>query len=351
MVKSARTGKFLPKDRLGDFVTGLMSQGELYAPKREDEISRIEPISSPKEISSDFMQTINNLRTIVEPQNEIILNFKDSVNPTIEERLPSEKRKIIMWCRPCDARALTTLDDNFIDEDFPDPYYIRRRRAAILIGLGCNEPFPFCFCVSVGGDPFSIQNLDILMTEMVDGYYLEILTEAGGQLLDDLPEEVLRVATEEQEKRLDEIKGRAKKSISRIAPEPVEVVEKLEKAFDAPYWKKWGDKCIGCGICTLLCPTCWCFDITDLETRGKGYRIRTWDSCQFPLFTLHSSGHNPRPDKGSRVRQRVMHKYRYHPTNYKGRIGCVGCGRCTELCPEDIDLISILNDIIGFGDE
>jgi len=350
MVAAARSRTFLPKENIQRFIQQLMSYGELIAPKREEDVVALRSISSPDEIEKDFMQTSNNLRTVVEPQNEILLNFTDSLKPSVIERLPPKDRKIVLWCRPCDARALSSLDDNFIDESIPDPYYQRRRESTIIIGLGCNRPFPFCFCGSVGGDPFSTDNLDILTTRMDEGYMFESLSK-NGQKLEEYLGEILRDGSSEELSEAAEIQEKANELLPRKAPNPEEIVADLRGLFDAPFWKKWGDKCIGCGICTYLCPTCWCFDMTDIETRGKGYRIRTWDSCQFPLFTLHSSGHNPRPDKASRVRQRVMHKFSFHPTNFKGRVACVGCGRCTELCPMDIDLISILKDIAEAGEQ
>ena len=349
MVMKALSQKFLPKARLQEFKGKLLELGELFAPVQEGDVAAIRRIESPGEIVDDFDQTQNNLRAVIEPQNEVILTFKDTLKPSLTEQLPAENKRIVLWCRPCDARALSPLDDNFDDALLPDPYYLRRRKSTTIIGLGCEKPFPFCFCGSVGGNPFSTDNLDVMMTRIKDGYIFEPLTKRGKDLEAQLAS-LFSEITVEQKDFLLEIQGKSRTLLPRTAPNPEMVHANLGKLFDSPLWKKWGDKCIGCGICTLLCPTCWCFDITDVETRGKGYRIRTWDSCQFPLFTLHTSGHNPRPTKASRVRQRVMHKYRYHPVNYSGRIACVGCGRCTELCPEDIDLIEILNDIMKAGE-
>jgi sulfhydrogenase subunit beta (sulfur reductase) len=96
--------------------------------------------------------------------------------------------------------------------------------------------------------------------------------------------------------------------------------------------------CINCGTCTFLCPTCWCFDIQDEVHRSDGDRIRNWDSCMFPLFTLHASGHNPRSEKVQRVRQRFMHKLKYYVDKYDNGVACVGCGRCVKHCPVNIDI-------------
>ncbi|MGA2937401.1 MAG: 4Fe-4S dicluster domain-containing protein, partial [Syntrophobacteraceae bacterium] len=96
--------------------------------------------------------------------------------------------------------------------------------------------------------------------------------------------------------------------------------------------------CINCGACTFVCPTCWCFDIQDEVCGDKGERLRLWDSCMFPLFTLHGSGHNPRSQKTQRVRQRFMHKLKYYQDKYNSGPACVGCGRCVQACPVNIDI-------------
>ena len=121
--------------------------------------------------------------------------------------------------------------------------------------------------------------------------------------------------------------------------------------FDTPFWDKESLSCIQCGICTYLCPTCHCFDINDEVASSaplKGKRVRTWDNCQFPDFTMHSSGHNPRPDKASRLRQRILHKFQYFVELYEN-FQCVGCGRCISKCPVGIDIIEVLDKVRDYG--
>jgi len=112
----------------------------------------------------------------------------------------------------------------------------------------------------------------------------------------------------------------------------------VNEIFDAPFWDDVAFACLNCGTCTYLCPTCWCFDIQDEVYRKEGDRIRNWDSCMFPLFTLEGSGHNPRPEKVQRVRQRFMHKLKYYVDRYKKGVQCSGCGRCVKFCPVNIDI-------------
>jgi len=118
--------------------------------------------------------------------------------------------------------------------------------------------------------------------------------------------------------------------------------------FAAPFWEGVSFSCINCGTCTYLCPTCWCFDIQDEVWGKQGDRIRNWDACMFPLFTLHGSGHNPRDKKVQRVRQRFMHKLKYYVDKYGDGVCCVGCGRCVQFCPVNIDIRRVCERMNGY---
>jgi ferredoxin len=124
-----------------------------------------------------------------------------------------------------------------------------------------------------------------------------------------------------------------------------QVAEGIRRNFDSPQWEELARACLGCGACTYLCPSCHCFDITD-EITGqsplRGERVRTWDNCQFPDFTMHTSGHNPRDTLGARLRQRVAHKLLYFVENHNMQ-QCTGCGRCITHCPVGIDFVKVAN--------
>ena len=152
-------------------------------------------------------------------------------------------------------------------------------------------------------------------------------------------------ATDNDVKRSNELAKQAEESITSKIDSDI-IVNNLETCFEHPVWEEISETCIGCGSCSYLCPTCTCFDVID-ETdqyNNRGRRIRIWDTCQSCLYTMETSGHNPRDTKIQRCRNRIMHKFSYYPTNYE-LLGCVGCGRCIAVCPANNDLLTILNKI------
>jgi len=207
------------------------------------------------------------------------------------------------------------------------------------VGLGCNEPVSTCFCTSVGGGPFSEKGLDVLIYDLGDTFLVKALTDKGETFLNQA-----QGGKEADEKAISAGEDLAAKAVDKIKTKvPTDKLkDKVQtELFDAPFWDDVAFACINCGICTYLCPTCWCFDIQDEVFKKQGDRIRNWDSCMFPLFTLHGSGHNPRSKKVQRVRQRFMHKLKYYVDKYNNGIQCSGCGRCIRNCPANIDIREI----------
>ena len=122
--------------------------------------------------------------------------------------------------------------------------------------------------------------------------------------------------------------------------------ENLKGRFEDPIWDQIYRSCLGCGICTYICPTCYCFDIQDYGHQEQGERFRCWDSCQFSHYTLTAGGNNPRPTRKERVRNRFLHKLQFYPERYE-EFGCVGCGRCLRSCPVGIDMVSVIRALGG----
>ena len=148
------------------------------------------------------------------------------------------------------------------------------------------------------------------------------------------------------------MKNLIRKSILKIKPyQPEKAREKtfdkdkikawLDKSFEDDFWKSVSAKCLGCGICAFVCPACHCFDVVDEASFTNGERRKNWDSCSFSYFTLHTSGHNPRPSQRDRFRNRIMHKFKYYKDKFDV-IACTGCGRCARACPVNMNLEDVL---------
>lgn len=317
-------------------------------------------IDSSDKIKFDYPNTKMSVKEFFFPQTENLFVFdaeKNKVSHTDNEAMTHNMQKILFGVRPCDALSISLLDKVFMESEPPDPYYIKRKDSTRVISLACNYPRPTCFCTSVGCGPDSETGADIIFFDLKDRFLIKSVTPEGGEILESvktLLNPVTSYDLEEKTRSMLEAKNRVKKNFE------LDGLEKKLDNFDASYWDKLYEKCLGCGICTYLCPTCHCFDITDevIKTphpslplkgggrKGGGRRVRTWDSCMFSLFVLHASGHNPRPTQKERMRQRIMHKFNYTLKNYN-QIFCVGCGRCVTHCPVNIDIRHLIKEIMG----
>jgi len=242
--------------------------------------------------------------------------------------------RAVIGIRPCDARGMALLDLNFDTHEYKDPYWIKAYQATTFVGLACDAPYTTCFCTTAGCGPYHEQGLDVLLADNGDHYLAKVLTEKGAAFLESAKwqEETDGEALFESKKAAAE-----EKFTSGIETGNLKNADTLA-LHGASFWEDVSFACINCGTCTFVCPTCWCFDIQD-EIRGKsGKRIKNWDSCMFPLFTIHTTGHNPRGTKLQRVRQRFMHKLKYFVDKYDKGTMCVGCGRCVRQCPVNIDI-------------
>ncbi len=343
--------KILTKKSFPLWVKELVSY-KIYAPQKNGDLWNFETIKKPESINLDFPNTVLPPKNIIFPQREVLLEFESSNENKLQvkETLPDDDPTIIFGVRPCDAKALT-LTDKVFSGDFKDPYYWKRRNSTVLIGLACNiPPSPNCFCLSVGGSPHSKEGLDILMTDLGDKYFVESLSEKGSTLIN-LAKPLFQQPKAADKKAVEKTQAEAEKKITRQIKDIKKIPSILKNMFDSPLWDEESLSCLRCGICTYLCPTCHCFDINDEVASSspvKGKRVRTWDTCQFPDFTMHSSGHNPRPDRASRLRQRIFHKFQYFVERYQNYL-CTGCGRCISKCPVGIDIIEVLDKVRDYG--
>ncbi len=287
-----------------------------------------------------FRNTVIPPKALFLPSSEKMFGFQKSGDGYHLE-LPTEpQRQLLFGIRPCDARALTIIDKVFTDL-YEDPYYVPKRNNTALIGLSCIEPYDSCYCTSLGVEPTESADVDLMFIDIGDEFLVEEVTEKGKGLLAEAG--VSKKATKADEAKANTLKAVVAGKMTRRL-DIKDIGERLRACFDSKdRWEKISAKCISCGICTFLCPTCHCFDICDESANKRGARYRCWDSCSFKLYTKMPM-ENPREEKWRRVRQRIFHKYEFYPMSF-GVIACTGCGRCIRQCPVNWDIVLMLNDL------
>jgi len=332
----------LKKTDLASWVRGLLRSHRVVAPVRENDAPlRYRPLVAAESMALDGGRPLRAPKEHFIPQVEPLLAFRGSGKAlTVQPAATGESGTVILGVRPCDARALGRLDDVFLGRKDTDTLYEARRKATRLVGLACATPSWGCFCTSVGGSPAGTEGLDLLLTDLGDRYHVSLLSDAGRALMADTACE----PSTESDAAAAQAQHAAAIDRMRVLFEAEAIGEKVE--WDAPVWMRHARRCLACGACSFLCPTCHCFDIQDEVTADGGLRFRCWDTCQFGEFTRMAAGHNPRPSQVERLRQRVSHKFKYLVEEF-GRMGCTGCGRCVEACPVNIDIRSVLTEIEG----
>ncbi|MFC1950205.1 4Fe-4S dicluster domain-containing protein [Chloroflexota bacterium] len=315
---------------------------KLFVPSRETGISVMARWNGKDTSFLDwYRNTVVSPKVNFLPPMEEMFHFqKDKDGYHLEPPSSDGQKQLIFGIRPCDAEALAILDMTF-EDTYQDPYYLPKRKNAILVGLGCTNPYDSCFCTSLEGNPTDSTNVDLMLTDIGDDFLIEAITEAGKELLTKTSS--LKEATKSDETRAKARKEAAYQKITRQL-DTKNIKDKLLASFDEEdYWQNTAAKCISCGVCTFLCPTCYCFDISDEVLKGEGSRFRCLDTCSFPTYTKMPM-ENPRTEKWRRVRNKVCHKYEFYPMNFDV-IACTGCGRCIRLCPVNWDIIQTLNNL------
>jgi len=328
----------------------LRDSYQIFVPVKEGDFHLFKPLDDTKDPDFAYQNTRLSPKGLVYPQSErmfeVNLDEKDPEANVYRESVKDYSPRAVVGIRPCDAHGFQIVKRNFDNAEYRDPWWVKRFETTTMVGLGCNEPCASCFCASVGGGPFATEYLDVVVFDLGDSFLARAITEKGEAFLGKA--EGGEVAGESVGAKAEGIKKSAGEKVSKKVPTDQLKSKVINEVFTAPFWDEVGFACLNCGTCTFLCPTCWCFDIQD-EVMGKqGDRIRNWDSCMFPLFTLHGSGHNPRDKKPQRVRQRFMHKLKYYVDKYGSGIQCSGCGRCVRYCPVNIDIREVAERMNGF---
>ena len=324
-------GLYIPVKRAGEVNYAVWEQGN------EVSLETLKTVKSPK--NAFFPQTENMMKFKTEEGNLQIVDLREKLNKKIEE-----KPFVMFGVKACDYKAIEVLDKVFL-ADPVDTYYQMRREGATIVTLACSRPEESCFCKAFDID--ATAPMGDVTTWMDETYlYWQANTEKGEKLtaiVADLFVEGGEAEVAAQKEATALIMDKLPYSnldLSRFKP------ENLNELFNEKEWEEMSEACLGCGTCTFVCPTCQCFDIRDIKTKEGVLRYRCWDSCMYSDFTLMAHG-NSRNTQMQRFRQRFMHKLVYYPSQNDGMYSCVGCGRCVNKCPQNLNIVKVIKTLGG----
>lgn len=316
-----------------EWLASLLTDGRrAVAPVEEDELVLFREIGSADEIRLvPRGRTRWSAKEFLLPATETLFSYRYDGDLVQIEEPPQAPEQVLVGLRPCDAAGATRLDEMLA----ADEVYARRRARTVIVSVACAGAGPACFCTAVGGSPAGTEGSDLQLVPLGGVWLLRPLTERGATLVSG-GRKGWPAAAEEDWAAAEDQRRAVEDSIA-AEPLPPDRAAALAETFGAAAWPALGERCLGCGLCVYVCPSCGCFDITDDGDVFCGTRCRSWDSCGFAQFTRHATGYNPRPEQPARYRQRVLHKFAWFPLEH-GSFMCVGCGRCVELCPVGLDI-------------
>lgn len=335
----------LPKENREHFVLSLEDFGDVHIPKPKGRESYVfDRMEDPAEIAWGYLRTIAPPKKYVIPPREALFTYRqdegyEAVDPEYD------RTQILFGLHPCDIHGISIMDMVF-NGTYNDTYYFKRRKGLAIIGLSC-VPDDKCFCRSMGTDSVD-SGYDLFLSELKESYLIAVGTGLGDQMIQHA-RALLQESTEEDLREYLESRNHRKNQFQiELDTSDLPYILDLEKKSEI--WDEIGARCLVCGSCSMVCPTCSCFNIYDRENlNGKsGSRLREWDSCLFKNYTRVAGGETFRDTRADRVRNRYLHKQGHFVEEY-GRPSCVGCGRCIDACPAGINVVEVFQRLRGVG--
>lgn len=295
---------------------------------------------------SEKLKTTRSAKDFFFPKTEHLVSYEMSGK---EVKVVDPRKEVgdfvIFGVRACDARGFTAIDNVYLNMNPVDSYYKNRREHGTVIVLACNEPAKTCFCSTFGIDASLAKPAGDVSCWLADGkYYFEANTDKGKAFVENAKSALENADTSAVEACRKDIAEKVEKlPFAHLDLSKFQGKDML-KIFNSKIWDKVSEPCVGCGTCTYVCPTCMCFDVRDFATSNGVRQIRCWDSCMYNDFT-QMAAENPRHTQKERSRQRFMHKLMYYPMAHDGMFSCVGCGRCIENCPVNMNIVKVIKAV------
>jgi len=256
-----------------------------------------------------------------------------------QTNVPPAQLIAIIGVRACDLAALALQNKHFLGGSEPDQAYAIRYQHMIIIAVNCTHPAATCFCHATGDGPTAAEYYDILLDELDEGFAVKIGSIKGKEIVDKLD---LQPLTGSQQVAIETAHQLARQQLTRPLPN-IDIPALLFKQQESTHWQTIGEKCLSCGNCTAVCPTCFCHHTIEQAALDGTHslRLRQWNSC-FSQRHSYIHGITLRQETHFRYRQWLTHKFASWVQQY-GRSGCVGCGRCISWCPVGIDVTEELH--------
>jgi len=327
---------------LKPFLDAVAEQMELYVPKKAGDYYVFRKYEPSDEAVAEF----NNIRTCT-PAKEFLFPLREvaAVFPEPVE-LEDVKPFAVFGLKDCDLRSIEILDRVFAEEEFKDPFYVKRRENMFIISSDCYEPGESCFCTVFDGRPYAGGGFDLNVSKVRDGFVIEAGSDKGkdfiekhSQLFAEVPEALL---AERDENRAQTQKQLEQNNAEYELDKPIREI--VEGGQDSDVFDAEAKTCVECQACTRICPTCHCFYLYDTKRKDYFAKMKMWDSCMRQAYAEVAGGANPRKVLGDRIKHRLMHKFVYFLDRY-GIDMCVGCGRCIDGCAGGADIRTVLRKL------
>ncbi len=323
---------------LANRVVGPVRKG---SDKNGTPIYSFEVVYDFTQLQLDYTSTQYPAKRFFLPYTETLCTFEiagDSWEKKVDFNI--YQPQVLFGLHACDINALNKLDKVLLESAYPTPYYASKRKNMFIVGIDC-EPQPYCFCRSMGTDT-ALHGFDMFLTDLGKKYFVEIQSAAAYNYLkhmqtsDPTEEDHLRYMAVEE--------ARHEKFMAQV--DTTDLTKILDMEFQSEVWKHWGDKCLSCGTCASVCPTCYCYGVAetvDLDLKHAA-KMKHLHSCNLIDFAEVAGGHNFRPDSHTRLKYRYYHKHRGFVEAFEESL-CVGCGRCGEACLANITVPEVIASV------
>jgi sulfhydrogenase subunit beta (sulfur reductase) len=325
----------MKKRNLNAFLKAIEPFGTLWGPVKKGDQFALERIEDYSKLDLTALRTKIPFKKLLFPPRFSMFTFKQE---KIEPVLGDPAKQILFGLHPCDIHGLMIMD-TFFNMHYVDPYYQERRKRTAVIALSCT-PDEKCFCKTTNTH-YAERGFDLALTDLNDFFIVWVGSSLGDDMIRECPELV-----DENVGHADLVKyvewRKHRESSFTMEMDFTGMPSVMELSWSDPIWEELGEKCLSCGACTIVCPTCPCFTVLDeiQLNRTEGKRIRQWDSCMFREYSMVAGGHNFRESRAARLKLRFTHKLQAFVGKF-GEPACVGCGRCIGACPVDIGIRTV----------